>query len=660
MKMAKGARGLAALLILAAAAGARAEQRYWITDLGTSMARGDYWSCKLNNVGQAACSVNGAAMLFTNAGPVVTVGRGGGSTVVDLNDFGELLGTDAVGPFLFDGTSYVDVAGMASVRDLSEAGYVAGSMVEPGDSAYTHAAIWHDGVVTAIYPQLRALGEVSSETRYVNNRGEAIGTWWDAAWTAHLFFVKGGLVQPLDPMNQFIDDEEPSLNDNGVVAGFVTDSTGRMTLSEWSVDLWWANNLINIGSTLWNGAQIERGRGFNAQNDISGNAMDYANAWHGYIFTYGDQAIREVASLGGSSCAHEINKHGDAVGHSWYPGDPQYLGQFDPGPQVLYSGGKVYDLNELIPAGSGFALSAYSGKINDLGQLLVDANDLTNGGSRAILLTPLPVSSIAVTGSYRADGFYTANPTVKVVTTDEATLVRDVHYRVDAGSWATFAGTIGPAATLTATVAPTLTANGVHRVSFYGVDRLGHVAVTRDATVAIDKGGLVITNRALADCTVGVRCSTTLTARGGSAPYRYALVANTGTLPAGLTLSQNGALSGTATAAGISWFQVQVTDAKGNTARSYFSEEVHQPLKITTPATAVAVGSSTGSNMVALTATGGAPPYTWTSAPLPSPLFLNHATVIQLDATPPPATTVKFTVTDAEGRSTSANITLRF
>lgn len=57
--------------------------------------------------------------------------------------------------------------------------------------------------------------------------------------------------------------------------------------------------------------------------------------------------------------------------------------------------------------------------------------------------------------------------------------------------------------------------------------------------------------------------STTFTAVGGISPYTWAIIA--GALPAGLTLSSGGVLSGTPTEAGSFSFTVQVTDSAGGT-----------------------------------------------------------------------------------------------
>jgi hypothetical protein len=68
-----------------------------------------------------------------------------------------------------------------------------------------------------------------------------------------------------------------------------------------------------------------------------------------------------------------------------------------------------------------------------------------------------------------------------------------------------------------------------------------------------------ITPATLKAATVGVRYSTTLAATGGKAPYKWSISA--GSLPAGLTLSSAGVISGKPTAAATSTFTVKASDA---------------------------------------------------------------------------------------------------
>lgn len=88
----------------------------------------------------------------------------------------------------------------------------------------------------------------------------------------------------------------------------------------------------------------------------------------------------------------------------------------------------------------------------------------------------------------------------------------------------------------------------------------GYGSVRTFTTTAIT---ITIAPTGLPAGTVGTAYSQTFTASGGTAPYRYAVT--TGSLPAGLTLSISGVLSGTPTASGPSSFQVTATDAANYT-----------------------------------------------------------------------------------------------
>lgn len=72
---------------------------------------------------------------------------------------------------------------------------------------------------------------------------------------------------------------------------------------------------------------------------------------------------------------------------------------------------------------------------------------------------------------------------------------------------------------------------------------------------------ITILQTTLPNMAVGVAYGLTITASGGTAPYRFSLTA--GALPAGMTLTAAGALAGTPTTAGTSTFTIRGTDANG-------------------------------------------------------------------------------------------------
>lgn len=84
-------------------------------------------------------------------------------------------------------------------------------------------------------------------------------------------------------------------------------------------------------------------------------------------------------------------------------------------------------------------------------------------------------------------------------------------------------------------------------------------------------GPVAVSTSSLPNGTVGAPYSTTLTATGGSGTYGWSVSA--GTLPAGLSLSSAGVLSGTPTTAGTSTFSVTASDtapgATGSSAKEF-------------------------------------------------------------------------------------------
>ena len=79
----------------------------------------------------------------------------------------------------------------------------------------------------------------------------------------------------------------------------------------------------------------------------------------------------------------------------------------------------------------------------------------------------------------------------------------------------------------------------------------------------------ISTSAQLAPATLGAAYLQTLAATGGVAPYTWTVIA--GTLPAGLTLSQDGVISGTPTTAGSTTVMIQVVDSNGASATQAFT-----------------------------------------------------------------------------------------
>ncbi len=174
-----------------------------------------------------------------------------------------------------------------------------------------------------------------------------------------------------------------------------------------------------------------------------------------------------------------------------------------------------------------------------------------------------------------------------------------------------------------------------------------------NATISDNQGVGTITNddvpvtvnpASVPNATVAAAYSQTLTASGGTAPYSF--LVTPGSLPAGLTLTSGGVLSGTPTAGGSFNFTVTATDSSGFTGtRSYTL--VVDPAIITLPATTLANGTLGVALTRAITAaTGGTAPRTYavTGGALPTSLTFNTNSGA-ISGTPSVLGTFNFTIT---------------
>ncbi|QUP55242.1 autotransporter domain-containing protein [Ralstonia syzygii] len=204
----------------------------------------------------------------------------------------------------------------------------------------------------------------------------------------------------------------------------------------------------------------------------------------------------------------------------------------------------------------------------------------------------------------------------------------------------------------------TPTAAGTFSVTVRGTDANAYSG-TRSYSLTVAAPTIALTPATLAGATVSSAYSQSVAASGGTAPYTYAVTS--GALPAGLSLSSAGTLSGTPTAGGSFSFTVSATDSTTGTgpftgSRAY-TLTVGSPTLTITPSSTAGLTAVAGSGYSqAFTASGGISPYTYAltvnSGTMPTGLSFNTASAT-LSGTPTTAGAVSFTVTATDSSSGS-------
>ena len=199
-------------------------------------------------------------------------------------------------------------------------------------------------------------------------------------------------------------------------------------------------------------------------------------------------------------------------------------------------------------------------------------------------------------------------------------------------TWSLTSGTLPPGLSLTpgtGVISGTPTTTGSYPITVEVTDsELTPATATGSFTITINPTPpLQVTTSSLTVGTQGVRYSDSLAATGGVPPYSWSLTS--GPLPAGLTLSGTGVISGTPNGLSGSFpITVQVTDTLGNHASSSgLTLPISAgPLVVTTAA--LPTGTQSVPYSATLAAAGGTPPYTWSVrfGTLPNGLSINTST----------------------------------
>jgi uncharacterized protein (TIGR03437 family) len=212
-------------------------------------------------------------------------------------------------------------------------------------------------------------------------------------------------------------------------------------------------------------------------------------------------------------------------------------------------------------------------------------------------------------------------------------------------SFAVSAGVLPPGLTLTTTTGA-LSGTPIQTGTFTFTIRAsttGGCSGTREYTLTIACPTVTLNPNTLPAATVGATYNRSLAPSGGTAPYTFSLTE--GALPAGLSLSAAGLLTGTPTRPGDFNFSVKATDASGCNVTRAYTLNIACPAVTLTPNTLPDGRTGTAYQQTfTISAAGlGTLSFTVSAGALPPGLTLNAATGT-LSGTPTQAGTFSFTV----------------
>jgi probable HAF family extracellular repeat protein len=343
---------------------ARAAAAYTITDLGTLDTSNPGGCCSradgINGAGEVVGHADYDASIYGHA----FLYQGG-----VMHDLGELNG-----PSSWAGD-------INSARQVVGGAYSGGST--PGNVAYSHAVLWENGVIR----DLGTLGGSFSDAAAINDSGQVVG-WADTTYPQsvgddthppHAFLWENGVMRNLGTL---IEPERFTsyaydINATSQVVG--ESSTRNSYGTQVNRAVLWENGVIRDLGTLGGEGKSSGAKAINDTGQVVGwsHYISYSSLYHAFLWENG--VMRDLGTLGGSNSeALAINNKGRVVGSSYTAGDLRHA--------FLSDGTLMRDLNDLIPAGSGWELNEAT-DINDAGQIV--GTGYFNGNRRAFLLTPV-------------------------------------------------------------------------------------------------------------------------------------------------------------------------------------------------------------------------------------------------------------------------------
>jgi probable HAF family extracellular repeat protein len=343
MKVFAGHRIHVFLLFLATASALSVAQTYTVTDLGTISGGNFSWAHAVNASGEvtgAAGNINSniSDIFLYSSGAITSLGTLGGNTGIGngINSTGQIAGYATNS----SGTYRAFVATDGKLTDLGDLGGGSATAYAINDVAQVvGSAVTSDG---SNHPFLYSNGQMVD----LGTLGSSGDSWWNSA---------------------------QGINNAGVIVGTSYNAQGNF------FGFVWSNGKMTKMGTL--GGPWSQANAINNKNQITGLAYTSSatgRLGHAFIAT-GSGKLTDLGTIAGSASTtwgFGINDSGVVVGKSTF-GNTYHA--------FVYSGGKMKDLNKLIPTGSGWVLIE-ADSINATGQIV--GLGTHSGQEHGYLLTP--------------------------------------------------------------------------------------------------------------------------------------------------------------------------------------------------------------------------------------------------------------------------------
>jgi probable HAF family extracellular repeat protein len=291
-----------------------------------------------------------------------------------INNKGQIAGMDNDNLIMYENGNIIELGFLPGghPRDINELGKIVGDAGLLGP--ISHAFIYSNGVIT----DLGTFGGESAIAQKINDSGElVVSAYYGDNIHKSYIYDSNGIITNLDMLVGST--LAFSINNHKQVVGFNT--CGGTFLYE--------NGTMRIIST----SPIFIPSRYNAGYDIndSGSVLGLRDNGSTYApFIWENENVTDMGTLYGiDTRAYAINNLGQAVGTAWMPS--QNTGWTH---AFLWQNGSLRDLNELIPANSGWILLEAT-DINDKGQIIGWA-DTGEGGGHGFLLNPNPVIDVNI------------------------------------------------------------------------------------------------------------------------------------------------------------------------------------------------------------------------------------------------------------------------